>query len=118
MIVADGVLEYLSEEEVKMLLGRLTDHFDHGQIAFDVMNSFAINSGSRKLKQKMGAVHRWAAENTEEVDELNARLKRIARRWVFRSPYLNAPFALRVIFRMMSLSPRFRNMLQILRYEF
>src|SRR5689334_17578708 len=44
LIVAEGVLEYLTGEEVKLLLNRLTGHFSHGKIAFDVMNSFAIQS--------------------------------------------------------------------------
>lgn len=39
LIIAEGVFEYLSEEEVKTLLNRLTNYFSHGQIAFDVMNS-------------------------------------------------------------------------------
>ncbi|KAA6330891.1 putative S-adenosyl-L-methionine-dependent methyltransferase [termite gut metagenome] len=47
-IIAEGVLEYLSEEEVKTLLNRLTNYFSHGQMAFDIMNSFAVESGNKK----------------------------------------------------------------------
>jgi O-methyltransferase involved in polyketide biosynthesis len=50
LIIAEGVFEYLSEEEVKTLLNRLTNYFSHGQISFDVMNSFAIELGNENLK--------------------------------------------------------------------
>jgi O-methyltransferase involved in polyketide biosynthesis len=42
MIIAEGMLEYLSEDEVKELLNRLTSYFPEGQITFDVMSSFNI----------------------------------------------------------------------------
>ena len=53
MIVADGVLEYLTEGEVKTLLNRLTSHFSHGEIAFDVMNLFAVESAKSRLREQL-----------------------------------------------------------------
>ena len=45
IIIAIGVLEYLTGEEVKNLLNRITGYFPQGLMAFDVMNSYAINLG-------------------------------------------------------------------------
>ncbi|WP_446897836.1 hypothetical protein ACSVC9_12735 [Clostridium sp. LBM24168] len=55
MIIADGILEYLSEDEVKKLLNRLTSYFPQRQIAFDVMSSFGVNSGKDSLKAATGS---------------------------------------------------------------
>jgi len=55
MIVAEGVLEYLTAEEVKMPLNRLTDYFSHGVITFDVMNPLRPHrppTGLPRLAQK------------------------------------------------------------------
>ncbi|MEO8855291.1 MAG: class I SAM-dependent methyltransferase, partial [Ginsengibacter sp.] len=72
-IIAEGVLEYLSEEEVKTLLNRLTNYFYYGQIAFDVMNSFAITLGNKNLKKTTGAIDilKWAIDDIDEIDKLN-----------------------------------------------
>jgi O-methyltransferase involved in polyketide biosynthesis len=66
MIVAEGLLEYLNEAEVRVLFGRLTDHFPHGQMVFDVMNSFAIGSGKAELKKTTGAEHKWAVDDVRD----------------------------------------------------
>lgn len=119
MIVADGVLEYLTEAEVGSLLSRLTSTFHHGQIAFDVMNSFAVRSGQRNLKAAMGAVHRWAVDDTSRVDALDAKLHRKDDLALFDSPYVRRlPWRLRLLFRAASLSRRYRDMIRLLRYEF
>jgi O-methyltransferase involved in polyketide biosynthesis len=54
VIVADGVLPFLSQEEMITLLDRLTSHFPSGEIAFNVYTRFTVwaarhYSGSRFL---------------------------------------------------------------------
>lgn len=119
MIIAEGVLEYLSEDEVKNLLNRLTKHFPNGQIAFDVMNSFAINSGKKELKQTTGAVHKWAVDDIHDVDKLDSKLNRIANISIFKSKFIHKlPLKTRLLYSAMSIVPSFKNMMRLLLYKF
>ena len=119
IILADGVLEYLTENEVKSLFNRLTDYFIHGQIVFDVMNSFSINSGKSNLKETTGAEHKWAVNDIHKVDKLNSKFKRITYLRLFGSKYIHKlPLNFRLIYGVLNLIPHFRNMICLLRYEF
>ncbi|ABO66630.1 MULTISPECIES: class I SAM-dependent methyltransferase [Geobacillus] len=119
MIIAEGLLEYFTVEEVKTLLNRLTNHFVHGQIAFDVMNSFAIESGKESLKEVIGAEHRWAVDDTNEVDQLNGKMKKIADLSIFESTFISQlPLKYRFIYALMYRISNFRNMIRLLLYRF
>lgn len=119
MAIADGVLEYLTEEEVGSLLNRLTSAFDHGQIAFDVINSFAVQAGRRNLETAMGAVHRWSVDDTSTVDALDAKLRKRDDLSLFGSQYVRRlPWRARLLCRAASLSRRYRDMIRLLRYDF
>ncbi|MBV8785399.1 MAG: class I SAM-dependent methyltransferase [Mycobacterium sp.] len=41
LVVAEGLLMYLSEDEVRELLARLTDRFDGGEMLFDTLSALA-----------------------------------------------------------------------------
>lgn len=119
MIVADGVFEYLTEDEVGTLLNRLTGTFGHGQLAFDVMNSFAVRSGQRDLKGAMEAVHHWAVDDTRRIDALDPRLHKMDDLSLLDSPYVRRlPLHLRLLCRTASPVRRYRDMIRLLRYEF
>jgi O-methyltransferase involved in polyketide biosynthesis len=119
LIVAEGILEYLTSEQVKILLTRLTDHFTHGQIMFDVMNSFAINAGKEKLKETTGAVHKWAVDDASEVDKLNPKLTRIIELPLFKSQFIRRlPFGLQLLLGFASFFANYRNMIRLMRYHF
>lgn len=119
IIIAEGLLEYLTEDEVRILLNRLTTFFPHGQLIFDVMSSFAIRSGQKKLKETTGAVHKWAVNDLNELDQMDLRLTRVSGLSVFQSPYIKElPLGYRVLYGLMTTIPRFSNMLRLLRYDF
>lgn len=42
VIVADGLIAFLSEEEMRMLLSRIINHFPSGEIAFNGYSKFAV----------------------------------------------------------------------------
>lgn len=120
-IIAEGVLEYLSEEEVKTLLNRLTNYFYYGQIAFDVMNSFAITLGNKNLKKTTGAIDilKWAIDDIDEIDKLNLKLKRIEVVSRIKSIFVKKlPFGLRFILGLLSLSSKQKNAMRFLLYDF
>jgi len=116
IVIADGVFEYLTEDEVKGLINRVTDYFPCGQIAFDVMNSFALKMGKSSLKETSGAEHKWAVDDIHKVDKLNPKLKRINNLTIFGSKYL--PLKYRLVYRIAYIVPPVKNMLRLLRYEF
>jgi O-methyltransferase involved in polyketide biosynthesis len=119
LVIAEGVLEYLAAEEVKTLLNRLADRFSHGAMAFDVMNSFAIQSAKSAAKEPTAGLHRWEVNDLREVDALDPRLKRDRAISVFRSPYIGKlPFGYRLMYSAMALVPRFHNMIRLLHYQF
>lgn len=119
MIVAEGVLEYLAEDEVKALFNRLTGHFEHGQMAFDVMNRFAIRSAQADFKDESGPIHKWAVDDLETVDRMDGRIRRIGQMSLFTSTYMKGlPFRFRLLYGAMALAPRLRNMVRLCRYAF
>jgi O-methyltransferase involved in polyketide biosynthesis len=119
MIVAEGLLEYLTESEVEALFQRLTDHFATGEMVFDVMNTFAILSGKAYLKKITGAEHKWAVDDVRMVDKLNPKFRRIDDVSVFRAKSMRSlPLKSRLFYSALALVPVFRNMIRLLRYGF
>jgi len=119
MVIAEGVLEYLTGEEVKILLNRLIGYFSHGVITFDVMNSFAIQSAKSAANEPTAGLHKWEVNNIHEVDALDPKLKREKAISIFHSPYIGKlPIGYHLLYRAMGLVPRFRNMIRLLRYRF
>ena len=119
MIIAEGLLEYLTEDEVQTLLTRLTDAFPHGQIVFDVTNSFALRVGNAKRRKTTGAEHKWAVDTPDAVEQLNPKLKRIADQPLFSSPYRRElPWQFRIQYSVLALFPQVKTMLRLLHYQF
>lgn len=121
LIIAEGVLEYIPENEVRILLNHLTNYFSHGQITFDVMTFFAIRLGNKNLKNTTGAtgILKWAVGDIGEVDKLNPKLKRIEVVSRVRPTFIKQlPFGLRFILSALSLSSNLKNAMRLLRYEF
>ena len=121
LIIAEGVLEYLPGEEVKTLLNRLTNYFSHGQMAFDVMNSFATGLGNKNLKKTTGAVNilKWSVDDLNEIEKLDPKLKRIEVVSRIKSVFVKKlPFLLRLILGLLSLSSKQKNAMRLLRYNF
>lgn len=119
LIVAEGVLEYLTGEEVKNLLNRLTNHFSHGTIMFDVMNSFAIQSAKSAKDEPTAGLHTWEVNDIQEVDALDPKLQREKAISIFHSPTIGKlSIGYHLLYSSMALVPRFRNMIRLLRYQF
>ena len=119
VIVAEGILEYIAADDVKILLNRITDYFPHGDMMFDVMSSVAIKAGQEKLKDTTGAVLKWAVDSIAQVDDLNPALKIVQALSPFRSRFARglSPRE-RLFYGFVSLFPKYRNMLRILLYRF
>ena len=119
MIVAEGLLEYLPEQDVQRLLNRLTSHFQHGQLVFDVLSSLAIKWGRANLQETTGAAHQWAVDDTRRIETLDPKLKKMAELSVVEMSSLKKlPWTFRVVYTSMRLIPPLRKLLRLLRYQF
>lgn len=119
MIVAEGLLEYLAEIDVRALLNRLTTHFERGEIAFDVLSSFAVRLGRSQLEATTGARHLWAVDDTRTIEQLDPKLKKSAElSWLALPSVKKLPLVFRLLFTGATAFPRLRNISRLLRYEF
>lgn len=116
LAIADGVLEYLNEPDVAAFFGRLTSRFPHGEMIFDVMNTFALRMGNEHLSGRSEARLRWAVDDLRRLDAMNPRWRRTAAVSALGSRYL--PLGLRLVYGIAWLSPRLRNVMRQVRYEF
>lgn len=119
LIIAEGVLEYLEASEVKELFGRLIEHFGHGELIFDVMNSFAVDSGKENLKDLTQAVHKWKVDDLEVIDDMHPQLRRVKELSVYHASGMkNLPLKTRLMYKVLTKNKMFRNMIRLLKYEF
>lgn len=69
MIVAEGLLPYLPEEEVPLLLERLVRHCPSGEIVFDAYSSLGLKLIALQPSIKAtGAELRWALDDPAELE--------------------------------------------------
>jgi O-methyltransferase involved in polyketide biosynthesis len=69
LVVAEGLLPYLTGSEVRELLTRITDRFDAGEVAFDVVPPWLA---------RMMKIFRWGLRNPAEIERWNPRLRFLA----------------------------------------
>lgn len=69
MIVAEGLLPYLPEEEVPLLLERLVQHCPSGEIVFDAYSPLGLKLIALQPSIKAtGAVLHWALDDPAELE--------------------------------------------------
>ncbi len=120
MIVAEGVVMYLSEEIVKPLLNALTDHFPNGQITFDAMNR--LGARSAKLDPSVsatGASFGWGIDKPEDIKKLAPKLELVKEFRTAELPgYSRLPWVTRAVVRVMDPIPTLRRLNRLLLYRF
>ena len=118
LLIAEGVLHYLGETEVKALLNAVVAHFPSGQMIFDSCNSFIVKRAGSNVGGT-GATYRWGLDDPEDIKQLEPRLELVRE---FRPSELVAfarfPFWLRALFRTMEVNPTLRRMERILVYRY
>jgi O-methyltransferase involved in polyketide biosynthesis len=71
LVVAEGLLMYLTESEVRDLLRRLTDRFSSGELLFDTLSAI----GPRLSKVFTKGIVKWGAGDVRELEQWNPRLR-------------------------------------------
>jgi methyltransferase (TIGR00027 family) len=75
LMVAEGLVMYLTEPEVRTLLQRLTDRFGNGELAFDTTSPM----GPRLSKVLTKGITKWGIRDTREIEQWNPRLRFLGR---------------------------------------
>ena len=118
LLVAEGVLHYLSEAEVKALLNAVVAHFPSGQLIFDSCNSFIVKRAGSNVGGT-GATYRWGLDDPRDIKQLEPKLELVKE---YNPSELVAfsrfPFWLRGLFRTMQVNATLRRMERILVYRF
>jgi methyltransferase (TIGR00027 family) len=71
LVIAEGLLMYLTEEQVRQLLQRLTDRFDSGEMHFDTLSALAPLLSKVFTK----GIIKWGIRDARELQTWNPRLR-------------------------------------------
>ncbi|GLV54085.1 hypothetical protein KDH_09340 [Dictyobacter sp. S3.2.2.5] len=122
IIVADGLLPFLTEEEIKQLFRRLTAHFPGGQLAFNGYSRLAsrLMVAHPSIKAIGIAPANSGFDDPHEPETWDPHLKLIDAQSIIGSPYVaRAPGTYRAICHLMYCVPALRKEGGwILRYHF
>ncbi len=118
LLIAEGVLHYLSETEVKALLNAVVAHFPSGQMIFDICNPFIVKRAGANVGGT-GATYKWGLDDPQDIKQLEPKLELIKE---FKPSELVAfsrfPFWWRVLFRVQEVNPTLRRMERTLVYRY
>ena len=122
MILAEGLLMYLSADEVPVLLERLVNYFPAGQLAFDSVSRLGLKmQKNNKAVSATGAVLGWGLNDPHELERQIPRLKLVNVLTAVDPdlPGLNKmPGSTRMVLKIMKFIPPLKNLAHILRYRF
>lgn len=109
LIVAEGVLMYLTESEVRTLLTRLTDRFPSGELTFDGVPPWAL---------RITKIQKWGTRDAHELERWNPHLH-LAEQTSTMTDHADIPDAYaRTLFHLCALIPFLRNFSRIFRFTF
>jgi O-methyltransferase involved in polyketide biosynthesis len=101
VVVAEGLLMYLSEHEVRELLQRLTDRFGSGELLFDTLSP----AGPRLSKLFTKGIVKWGIRDAREIERWNVGCRFVEQVSTI-ADYESIPFtAQRLVYRLMYATP-------------
>ncbi|KAB8140339.1 class I SAM-dependent methyltransferase [Chloroflexia bacterium SDU3-3] len=74
LLIAEGVLHYLTEQEVKALLNAVVAHFPGGQMIFDSCNSMIVKRVGANVGGT-GATYKWGLDDPQDIKRLEPKLE-------------------------------------------
>lgn len=122
MIIADGVLPFLSDQDVRELFNRLTRHFQHGQLAFNGYTTLAVRlmKYHPTFKELRLLPSGGGIDDPRQPEQWAPRLKLVEQSSIIASPYIaRTPPGYRLLCRLMSSVPALKKEGGwLLRYQF
>lgn len=118
LLIAEGVLHYLSETEVKALLNAVVAHFPGGQMIFDICHPWIVKRAGSNVGGT-GATYKWGLDDPQDIKQLEPKLELIKE---LRPSELVAfsrfPLWVRALFRMQEITPTLRRMERTIVYRY
>ncbi len=122
LIIAEGLLMYLSADDAWTLLERLVNYFPGGQLIFDAVSHMGIRmQKSNKAIAASGATLGWGLDDPHELERRIPHLKLITEVTAVdpKLPGIHkASMGTRMILGILKLFPALRRLALMLRYQF
>jgi O-methyltransferase involved in polyketide biosynthesis len=122
VVVADGLLGFLTEDEVRRLFQQLTDHFPGGEIVFNITSSVVKRQREKRpvpLFTKLGVVEKWWLDDPRQVEEFDDRVHYVGDASLLDPGMLaHAPLYYRILSAVIRAVPAWKGHGGILRYRF
>jgi O-methyltransferase involved in polyketide biosynthesis len=109
LIVAEGLLMLLPEEDVRVLLNRLTDRFLFGELIFDALAPWVTRFSDSIY---------WGVATGRDVERMNQRLRLVDEVFLTAHHRQVPIWRYRAVLHFMNTLPGVRSMARQLRYEF
>lgn len=119
LILAEGLLMYLDEEQVIALIGRLKSRFPGSILAFDAFSSLTARNIHRNPSMKAtGAVVRWGIDDPEQIERWVEGVQLLEEWYFVQSEHIRAFGAFnRMMFKLAGLFPAANKAHRILQYK-
>jgi O-methyltransferase involved in polyketide biosynthesis len=123
LVVAEGLLMYLHEQDGTALLRRITEQFPSGQLAFDAYKGAMLRLVSRLATVRGAKVELvWGVDDPHDLEKQVPRLRLVEEVPFLTMPELMSRLATgrisRAMHGLMARLPFYRNLVRHLRYEF
>lgn len=121
LIIAEGLLMYLTESDIGRLLHRLTDRFSTGELLFDGFAPWVVRTTQRlsKLLARQGyPPYSTAMRDGREISRWNPRFRHVES-VAMVSQFAKVPVrGYRITYRLMDMTPATRDFYRLFRFEF
>ena len=101
LVIAEGLLMYVSEREVRQLLDRMVDRFDSGELLFDTLARLAPEVSKVMTK----GIIKWGIGDARDIATWNAKLRFLEQTSVFAGYNKIDSTPVRWIYKLQSMSP-------------
>ncbi|GAA1262245.1 putative polyketide synthase protein [Planotetraspora silvatica] len=120
LVVAEGLLMYLSEGDIEDLFRGIADRFPSGQLMFDAISRLGVRlQRFNRPVRAAGATFTWALDDARLLERWDRRIRLVTELPVLDLPGVERlPVGYRIPIRAMRLVPAFRRVGRLLRYEF
>lgn len=113
LVAAEGLVMYLMESEVRQLLARLTDRFEHGEMLFDTTSPL----GPRLSKIFTKGIVKWGIHDVRDIQTWNPRLRFIEQTSALAGYQKVDAIAVRLMYKLLH-KTRFRDYDVVNRFEY
>ena len=118
LLIAEGVLMYLSEAEVKGLLNAVASHFPGGQMIFDICNSMIVKRAGSNVGGT-GASYKWGLDDPQDIKQLEPKLELVEEISMHELVgFSRFPLWVRALYHLVDVNPTLRRMERTVVYRY